>query len=112
MRVLLDHCAPKRLRRLLADHEVKTAYQMGWEKVKNGKLLTLAQTEFDVFLTVDQNLAYQQNLEGRSLAVIVLVAPNNKVETLAPLMLQVEALLAGARPGQLYQVAAQEEAGN
>lgn len=58
MKIFLDHCVPKRLLRLLFEHEVKTAYQMGWAAKKNGELLKLVEGEFEVFLTVDQNLRY------------------------------------------------------
>src|SRR5262245_66380838 len=86
MRVLLDHCVDRRLRRLLPGHQVRTAYEMGWATLKNGKLLDEAAARFDVFVITDQNLPHQQSLAGRSLAVIILVAVNNRFETLAPLM--------------------------
>ena len=63
MKVLLNECVPRKLRRELADHEVLTVTQHGWSGIENGELLALAQEEFDVFLTVDQNLTYQQNLK-------------------------------------------------
>ena len=84
MRVLLDHCVSKRFRQLLSGHEVRTAYEMGWSEFKNGRLLTAAKDMFDVVVTVDQNLRYQQNLLTLPLAVIILVAPNNRFETLQP----------------------------
>ena len=62
MRILLDECIDRRLVRDLVGHEVKTAPQMGWSGVKNGQLLALAAVEFDVFITVDRNLSFQQNL--------------------------------------------------
>ena len=63
MRLLLDECLPKKLKRGLAGHEVKTVPECGWAGCKNGHLLGLAQTQFDVFLTVDRNLSFQQSLE-------------------------------------------------
>jgi len=104
MKILFDHCTPKPLRRHLAGHEVRTAYQMGWDRIVNGKLLTLAETKFDVFLTVDQNIPDQQNVRGRDIAVIVLVAFDTSPVTLAPLMPQVLALLPTVQPGQVYLV--------
>ncbi len=66
MKIFLDHCVPKRLLRLLSEHEVKTAYQLGWAAKKNGELLRLVESEFEVLLTVDQNLRHQQNLASPS----------------------------------------------
>lgn len=61
MRVLLDECVPRALRQDLPGHDVKTVGEAGWAGVKNGALLRLAETAFDVLLTVDRNLEYQQN---------------------------------------------------
>ena len=84
MRVLLDHCVPRRLRRLLTGHEVRTTFEMGWADLSNGALLAQARESFDVFITVDQNLQFQQNLMALALPVVVLAAPDNRFETLAP----------------------------
>ncbi len=86
MKVLLDECVPRKLRRELAEHEVLTVTERGWSGIKNGKLLVLAEVEFDVFLTVDQNLRYQQNLKAFNIGVILLMARNNRLKTLLPLM--------------------------
>jgi hypothetical protein len=73
MRVLFDQATPLPLRAHLDRHEVRTASQLGWATFKNGDLLTAAEAAgFDVLLTTDKNLRYQQNLEGRKIAVIVL----------------------------------------
>ena len=71
MRVLLDECVPRALRNDIPGHEVKTVAEVGWAGFKNGDLLRLAAAEFDVLITVDRNLEYQQIFEGLSLAVIV-----------------------------------------
>jgi hypothetical protein len=71
VRVLLDECVDWRLGRELAIHEVKTARQMGWT-LKNGELLALASAAFDVFVTVDRNLSFQQDIVSFSIAVVVL----------------------------------------
>ena len=84
MKVLLDHCVPRRFRRLLTGHDVRTAFEMGWAGLSNSALLAQASTEFNVFLTVDQNLQFQQNLAALPLAVGILVAPDNRLKTLAP----------------------------
>jgi hypothetical protein len=107
VRILLDHWVDWRLKRLLPTHEVKAVHEMGLAQIKNGKLLTLAQAEFDVFLTVDRNLQYQQSVQEYSIAVVVLVARDNRLQTLSSLVPQVEALLSTVRPGWVYQIAAQ-----
>jgi len=84
VRVLLDHCVPRRFRRLLARHEVRTTFEMGWAGLSNGVLLAQAREFFDLFVTVDQNLQFQQNLLALPLPVVVLVAPDNRFGTLAP----------------------------
>ena len=73
MRVLFDECVPYPLRRLLGGHEVKTAQEMGWGRLRNGELIRRAEAEgFDLFVTGDQSLKYQQNLRSRSIALLVL----------------------------------------
>lgn len=105
MKIFLDHCAPKRLMYLLTDeHEVRTARQMGWEEKKNGLLLSLVEPDFDVFLTVDQNIRHQQNLSQRDLRFIVLIGRDNTYPTLAPLMPKVKGALLTIQPGELLEV--------
>jgi hypothetical protein len=104
VRVLLDECSPRKLRRALPEHEVRTVTEMGWSGTKNGALLRRAASEFDVLLTVDTNMEYQQNLTDLPLAVIVLVAYSNDVNVLLPLMPQVRELLPMIEPGKLYRV--------
>jgi len=64
------------LRRTLGPHHVATAFEMGWSNIENGKLLAAAEGQFDAFVTTDQNLRYQQNLQGRQLAILVLPTTN------------------------------------
>jgi len=80
----MDHCVPRRFRRLLVSHEVRTTFEMGWANLSNGSLLAQARQSFGVFVTVDQNLQFQQNLKTLPLPVVLLVAPDNRFETLAP----------------------------
>jgi len=76
MLVLFDQGTPVPIRSFLKGHTVKTASRQGWEKLKNGELLTIAEREgFDVFLTSDKNIQYQQNLKGRRIAIVVLGNP-------------------------------------
>lgn len=80
MRLLLDECVPRRLRREFSDHELRTVPEMGWAAKENGALLQVAADLFDVFITVDQRLSYQQDIARFSIAVVVLVARRNKIE--------------------------------
>jgi hypothetical protein len=84
VKVLLDHCVPRRFGRLLTGHQVRTAYEMGWSGLRNGVLLAQMRPQFDAFLTVDQNVQFQQNLAALPLPVAIMVAPDNRFETLAP----------------------------
>ena len=82
MRILLDESLPRRLRDVFAGHEVATVVEAGWAGVQNGELLRLAATQFDLFVTADQNLQFQQNLSALPIAVAVLVARDNQLESL------------------------------
>lgn len=104
MRVLLDECVPRRLKRELSEHEVVTVTEHGWSGIKNGRLLALAEAEFDVFLTVDQNLKYQQNLTTLRLSIILLVAQNNRLQTLLPLMPEVMEALDKIGAGEFIHI--------
>lgn len=108
MRVLLDECVPRKLRRELPDHEVRTVTEAGWNGTKNGALLALAAHHFDVFLTVDANLQYQQNLSNLPISVILVLAYSNDVDVLRPLMSRVRDILAAIEPGRLYVVGASD----
>ncbi|MBV8208901.1 MAG: DUF5615 family PIN-like protein [Burkholderiaceae bacterium] len=99
MRVLLDECVDRRLARDIVGHDVKTARQMGWSTIKNGELLALASQNFDVFVTVDRNLVFQQNLKALSVAVIVLRARTNRLADLKPLVPSLLAAIEAAAPG-------------
>jgi len=72
MKILFDQGTPAPLRHLLVDHNVRTAYEMGWADLDNGQLLKAAETAFDALITTDQNLRYQQSVQGRRLAILVL----------------------------------------
>ena len=84
MRVLLDESAPKALKRFLVDqgHECRTVQETGWAGKKNGELLSVAEIAFDVLVTVDTNLRYQQNLSGRKIAIVVLESSSNRLDHL------------------------------
>ena len=104
MRILLDECLPKRLKNDLVGHEATSVHELGWAGKTNGDLLTLAQTDFDVFLTVDRNLAFQQNINRFKIAVVVLVARSNKHAALQPLIAEVLSVVTSLVPGQVIRV--------
>jgi hypothetical protein len=73
MRILFDQGTPVPLREHLTGHVVQTAFELGWSTLENGELLAAAESSFDLLITTDQNLRYQQNLTGRSLAILVVM---------------------------------------
>lgn len=105
MRILLDECAPRPLKRELVDYEIRTVVEMGWSGKKNGELLRLMSQEgFTILLTTDQNLRYQQNLQQAGVAVVVLVASSNRLPDLLPLMPDALNALKTIAPGQVIEV--------
>ena len=73
MRILFDQATPLPLRRFLTEHSVSTAFREGWNRLQNGELLKAAEAAgFDVLVTTDRNMPYQQNLRGRKIAIVVL----------------------------------------
>lgn len=105
MRVLLDENIPRKLKhRLSPDHDVATVPERGWAGLLNGDLLRAADAEFDAFVTLDRGLAYQQDLTGRSLRLVVLRSVSNKYEDLLPLVPSIQAALERTGPGSLALV--------
>lgn len=105
MRILLDECVPRPLRRELVGHDVRTIQEMGWAGKKNGQLLALMSgAGFEVLLTVDQNLRYQQNLAASGVAVVVMVAASNRLADLQPLVPEVESILLSIKAGDAVEV--------
>jgi hypothetical protein len=107
VRLLLDECIDWRLSREIAGHEVKTARQMGWTAIRNGELLALAAKEFDVFVTVDRNLTFQQNLGTYPITVMVPRARTNRLADLRLLVPELLAALQSARAGAAVFVGGQ-----
>ncbi|XSC42092.1 DUF5615 family PIN-like protein [Bradyrhizobium sp. RDT10] len=99
MKVFLDECVDWRLARDIVGHDVKTARQMEWTTIKNGALLTLASQHFDIFVAVDRNLSFQQNLNAFSIAVVVLQARTNRLADLRPLIPNLLVAIESAQPG-------------
>ncbi len=104
MRVLLDECLPRGLKKHLSAHDVRTVPEAGWAGKKNGELLRLASGSFDIFVTVDKNIAYQQNLLSLPFGVITLSASSNRLADLAPLIPALLEALDAARPGQIVKI--------
>ena len=104
MRILLDECLPKKLKREFAGYTIFTIQEMGWSGVKNGELLRRAETKFDVWITADQNIEFQQDLSRFDIAIAVLVAPRNKLETLLPLIPQLHEVLQTIQPHQIVYI--------
>ena len=106
MRILLDESLPIEVRSELAGHEVRTVREEGWSGLKNGELLARATDQFDVVLTADRNLQYQQNLDRLPAAVVVLAAKSNRIEDLRPLIPRVLGMLSSLQPRTLSIVGA------
>jgi len=104
VRILLDECIDWRFAKSLKGHAVKTVPQMGWATIKNGRLLALAEKEFDVFVTVDRNLSFQQNQARFNIAVLVLSATSNRLANLAPLAPKLLEALPRLKSGQAVTI--------
>jgi len=105
MLILLDEQLPRALSRHLSPHQVRTVQQCGWAGLRNGELLRhAAAARFDVFVTADQNLTYQQNLTGSPLRVVILEARTSKVADLLPLIPTLLLAIDAARPGEIHRV--------
>ena len=104
MKILFDQGTPAPLRHALPGHAVSTAYEMSWASLTNGDLLDAAERSFDVLVTTDQNLPYQQNLAGRRLAVLIL--PTTSWPVLKKRVLDVETALITISPGSVVRLPA------
>jgi len=108
MKVLLDECLPKKLKREIEADFVQTVPEAGWASKKNGELLRLAEADFDALLTNDQNMEQQQNLQKFDLAFIVLVAPTNDIADLKPLMPAANEVLTTIKAGEIEYLEASD----
>jgi predicted nuclease of predicted toxin-antitoxin system len=106
MRILIDECLPVALKGALTEmgHDCQTVRQAGYGSKKNGELLTLAEGRWDVLLTSDRNIKYQQNMAGRSVSIIILCAKSNRMRDLLPLMPACAQALVGVEPGHVVEV--------
>jgi predicted nuclease of predicted toxin-antitoxin system len=101
MRILVDECVDWRLLRDLTDHDAKTVKQLGWEHIDDGELLSLASTQFDVFITLDKDLPNQQNIAAFDVAVIVLRARTTRLIDLRELLNPLHEALQHAKPREV-----------
>ena len=106
MRLLIDECLPRKLKFMFAaaGHECETVRDAGFGSKTNGELLALAEGSFEVFISIDKNIRYQQNLTNRRIAVLVLCAFSNDVGDLIPLIPEALAALKSIQPGQVIEV--------
>jgi predicted nuclease of predicted toxin-antitoxin system len=104
MRILIDECIDPRVKKLFLDHEVKTVHDMGWDQLADGPLLLLAQDRFDVLVTIDRGLEFQQNLKKLRLGVIVVMVPKNQLIYYESLAAELRAAVEKARPGQVVHI--------
>lgn len=102
MKILLDACVPRPLRKFLSNHQVSTAQEMGWSALKNGALIAAAEKQFDVMITTDQNIKYQQNLKDRVLAILVL--PINDWPTIRSHVVEISAAADVLKPGDFVEL--------
>ena len=98
MKILLDECVPWPMHKLLTGHQCKTAQQCGWGGIKNGELLKQAESEFDLFITSDQNIRYQQNLAGRRIPILEL--SSNKLRRIQAAADLIQSTIAAIQPGE------------
>jgi len=108
MRILIDECLPRKLKHELPEHDARTVPEMGWAGKKNGELLRLMIGQFDVFITADQNLTYQQNLQGVNIGVITLAARSNRLPDLLPLVPRLKSALETVQSGEIVRVKAND----
>ena len=104
MRVLLDESIPRQLAPRLLGHAVVTVARAGWDGLRNGELLRRAAGQFDVLVTGDQSLEYQQDVPAQPVAVVVVAARNNRVETILGLADRIVAAIEAATPGSVTRV--------
>ena len=105
MRLLLDECLPRKPKREFVGHEVFTIDEAGFKGLKNGKLLQSAsEAGFEILVSVDKNIEHQQNKASLPLAILVLVAPSNRLESLLPLMAEASKILKSIKTGEVVTI--------
>jgi hypothetical protein len=101
MRILLDECVHAGIKRAFPGHSVQTVPEAGWSGIKNGRLLALIAGNFDLFLTVDQNIRHQQNLTNLPFAILFVSVPNNMLDSYLPLFALMRLTAEKLLPGEI-----------
>jgi len=104
VKLLLDECVTRHLRRDLADHEVHTVEDAGFKGLENGDLLKAASGAYDVLITVDRNIPYQQNIADLHIAILVLAAKRNSYVRLKPLIPRALSALKAMKAGDVVRI--------
>jgi hypothetical protein len=104
MRVLIDECIPRKFKSRLGPHDCQTVPEAGFAGKQNGELLDLAEGRFDVFVTLDKGLEFQQNLTGRRIAVVLIRSKSNRLADVQQHTAACLAAIESIQPGQLIQV--------
>ena len=104
MRILLDECVDPRVKRLLPKHDIVTVHQRGWDRLKDAQLLEVAQAEFDVMITIDGGIEFQQNVARLRLGIVVVHVPKNQVHYYQNVVEDLTDAVAQVRQGQVIHV--------
>jgi predicted nuclease of predicted toxin-antitoxin system len=104
MRILIDECLNWRICRALSGHYCVSAQKMGWAGLTNGDLLSNAERDFDVFVTGDRNLSFQQKIAAFDIAVVILHAVSTQLHHTLPLMTKVLDILPTIKPGEVVNI--------
>src|SRR5262249_3170278 len=108
MKLLLDECMPRRLKKALAPHEAFTVEDAGFKGLKNGRLLREADGVYDVLITVDQNIPAQQNFSAMKISLVIIHAKSNRFEDLIPFIPKVLSSLNNICPGSVVRIESQD----
>ncbi|MFQ5584813.1 MAG: hypothetical protein ACE5GL_10295 [Calditrichia bacterium] len=104
MNILIDECLPRKLKFHFKGHSAKTVLVAGWAGKDNGEPLYLAEKEFDIFITIDQNIAFQQNIQAHNIGLIVLALPSNRFGAIIPYISAIKDAINKIKPGQLIKI--------
>jgi hypothetical protein len=102
MKIIIDECVPHIVKKRLPERQIKTVQEMDWAGIKNGELLKLVEAGFEVFITSEKNLRYQQNLRNRKFAIILL--PSNQIPVVENLIPQIDKELENIKPNDFIEL--------
>jgi hypothetical protein len=102
VKIIIDECVPHIVKKRLPHRQIKTVQEMNWAGVKNGELLKLVEADFEIFITSDKNLRYQQNLQNRRFSIILL--PSNQVPAIEKLLPQIDEALENIQPNDFIEI--------